>query len=207
MNTNRPENATEFQIYGIVPYDRINGSYSLILKDAEGEGIMVSLLIGSPEAQSIAIFLEGVELDRPFTHDLFCNLLMERSIDVDYVVIDDTTDNQTFFASMVFNDGVAMDCRPSDGISIAIRLGSPIFVHNDIVDAMSFDYKNVKGMQEPTEEPTEEEPKKKKPQPKKKQKDESLEVSREELEKRMQEAILKEDYELAAQLRDMINGK
>jgi len=206
MNTNRPENATEFQIYGIVPYDRINGSYSLILKDAEGEGTMVSLLIGSPEAQSIAIFLEGVELDRPFTHDLLCNVLMDRSIDVDYVVIDDT-DNQTFFASIVFNDGVAMDCRPSDGISIAIRLGSPIFVDNDIVDAMSFDYKNVKGMEDAPAEQIEKTPEKKKSQPKKKQKDESLEVSREELKKRMQEAVLKEDYELAAKLGDMINGK
>lgn len=206
MNTNRPENATEFQIYGIVPYDRINGSYSLILKDAEGEGTMVSLLIGSPEAQSIAIFLEGVELDRPFTHDLLCNVLMDRSIDVDYVVIDDT-DNQTFFASMMFNDGVAMDCRPSDGISIAIRLGSPIFVNNDIVDAMSFDYKNVKGMEEDSDNVTEEAPRKKKPVSKKKQKDESLEVSKKELENRLQEAIDKEDYELAAQLRDMINGK
>lgn len=201
MNTNRPENASEFQIYGIIPYDRINGSYSLILKDAEGEGTMISLLIGSPEAQSIAIFLEGVELDRPFTHDLFCNVLMDRSIDVDYVVIDDT-DNQTFFASMVFNDGVAVDCRPSDGISIAIRLGSPIFVNNDIVDVMSFEYRNIKGM-----ETTEEEPKKKKQKSKKKQKDESLEVSKQELEKRLQEAIDKEDYELAAQLRDLINKK
>lgn len=202
MNLNRPENATEFQIYGIVPYERINGSYSLILKDVEGEGTMVSLLIGSPEAQSIAMFLEGIELDRPFTHDLFCNVLMDRSIDVDYILIDDT-DGQTFFASMVFNDGTAVDCRPSDGISIAIRLGSPIFVNNDIVDSMSFEYKNVKGMSE-----SEEEPKKKKGRPsKKKQRDESINFDKEELEKRLQDAIMKEDYELAAKLRDMINKK
>ena len=200
MNTARPDNATEFYIYGIIPYDRINGSYSLILKDNEDLGKMVALTIGSPEAQSIAIFLEGVELDRPFTHDLFCNTLMDRSIDVDYIVIDDSHDT-TFFASMAFSDGIIADCRPSDGISIAIRLGSPIFINNDIVDVMSFEYGNVKGMKSSN---SEESQKKQKPT-KKKQKDESITVDRAELEKRLEEAIEKEDYELAAKLRDEIS--
>lgn len=202
MNTPRPENSTEFYIYGIIPYDRINGSYSLILKDNEDLGKMVCLIIGSSEAQSIAIFLEGVELDRPFTHDLFCNVLMDRSIDVDYIVIDDNHE-QTFFASMAFNDGVVTDCRPSDGICIAIRLGSPIFINNDIVDIMSFDYGEVKGMKSSNDEQKEVA---KKPT-KKKQKDESLRIDKADLEKRLEEAIEKEDYELAAKLRDQINKK
>jgi bifunctional DNase/RNase len=202
MNTPRPENSTEFYIYGIIPYDRINGSYSLILKDNEDLGKMVCLIIGSSEAQSIAIFLEGVELDRPFTHDLFCNVLMDRSIDVDYIVIDDNHE-QTFFASMAFNDGVVTDCRPSDGICIAIRLGSPIFINNDIVDVMSFDYGEVKGMKSSNDEQKEVA---KKPT-KKKQKDESLRIDKADLEKRLEEAIEKEDYELAAKLRDQINKK
>jgi bifunctional DNase/RNase len=203
MNTPRPENSTEFYIYGIIPYDRINGSYSLILKDNENLGTMVCLTIGSAEAQSIAIFLEGVELDRPFTHDLFCNVLMDRSIDVDYIVIDDNHE-QTFFASMAFSDGVVTDCRPSDGISIAIRLGSPIFINNDIVDVMSFDYGEVKGMKSSNDEKKE---MAKKPSKKKKQKDESLRIDPADLEKRLEEAIEKEDYELAAKLRDQINKK
>lgn len=203
MNTPRPENSTEFYIYGIIPYDRINGSYSLILKDNEDLGTMVCLTIGSAEAQSIAIFLEGVELDRPFTHDLFCNILMDRSIDVDYIVIDDNHE-QTFFASMAFSDGVVTDCRPSDGISIAIRLGSPIFINNDIVDVMSFDYGEVKGMKSSNDEKKE---MAKKPTKKKKQKDESLRIDPADLEKRLEEAIEKEDYELAAKLRDQINKK
>lgn len=201
MSENRPDNSTEFYIYGIIPYDRVNGSYSLILKDNEDLGKMVSLIIGSAEAQSIAIFLEGVEMDRPFTHDLFCNILMDREIDIEYIVIDDNHE-QTFFATMAFNDGSVIDCRPSDGICIAIRLGSPIFINNDIVDVMSFEYGNVKGMKSSN---TEEESKKPKAQ-KKKQKDESLAVDEKELEKRLEEAIEKEDYELAAKLRDEISA-
>lgn len=201
MINNGPDNAREFHIYGIIPYDRINGSYSLILRDNEEQNTMISIIIGGAEAQSIAIFLEGVELDRPFTHDLFCNVLMDRSIDVDYVVVDDNH-NDTYFASMAFNDGTLIDCRPSDAISIAIRLGSPIFVNNDIVDLMSFEYSNIKGINKP-------EPKKaeKKKASKKKQKDESLESNKEDLEKRLEQAIEVEDYELAAKLRDMINKK
>jgi bifunctional DNase/RNase len=199
MITNGPENTSEFELYGIIPYDRINGSYSLILRHKEEQSTMVSIIIGSAEAQSIAIFLEGIELDRPFTHDLFCNVLMDRSIDVEYVVIDDVHD-ETFFASMAFNDGTLVDCRPSDAISIAIRLGSPILINNDVVDSMSFEYKNVKGMEE---EPLKE--KKSKRSSKKKQKDELADVGLEDLQKRLEEAIEKEDYETAIKLRDMIN--
>jgi bifunctional DNase/RNase len=203
MITNGPENASEFELYGIIPYDRINGSYSLILRHVEERSTMVSIVIGSAEAQSIAIFLEGVELDRPFTHDLFCNVLMDRSIDVEYIVVDDVHD-ETYFASMAFNDGTLVDCRPSDAISIAIRLGSPIFINDNVVDSMSFEYKNVKGMQEEKEETTQ---KKTKRPSKKKQKDESANLSVEELQKRLEEAIDKEDYETAVKLRDMINRR
>lgn len=202
MNIARPENSTEFYIYGIIPYDKINGSYSLILKDNEELGKMVSFIIGGPEAQSIAIFLEGVELDRPFTHDLVCNILMDRLIDIEYIVIDDSHD-ETYFATMAFSDGVMTDCRPSDGISIAIRLGSPIFINNDIVDSMSFEYRNIKGMQQKEEEPEPNKPKKK--PSKKKQKDELLNFTKEELNKKLNDAIDKEDYELAAKIRDIIN--
>lgn len=200
MMNSCPDNASEFELYGIIPYDRINGSYSLILRQLEKHDTMVSIIIGSAEAQSIAIFLEGVELDRPFTHDLFCNVLMDRSIDVEYIVVDDVHED-TYFASMAFNDGTMMDCRPSDAISIAIRLGSPIFINNDVVDSASFEYKNVKGMEK---EKTKSSKKGKTPS-KKKQKDESLELSINELQKRLDDAIEKEDYESAAKFRDMIN--
>lgn len=198
MNKERPDNATEFHVYGIIPYDRVNGSYSLILKDNEDLGQMVSIMIGSSEAQSIAIFLEGVEMERPFTHDLICNLLMDRLLDVEYVVIDDSHE-QTYFASMVFSDGVIADCRPSDGISIAIRLGSPIFISNDIVDAMSFDNKGVKGMDKSSDE--KKEPKKK---AKKQKAPKEKPIEGTDPHELLRDAIEREDYELAAKIRDQI---
>ena len=202
MKTPRPDDSTEFYIYGIIPYDRINGSYSLILKDNENLGKMVALTRGSHEAQSIAIFLEGAELDRPFTHDLICNIFMDRTIDVDYVVIDDSRET-TYFATMAFNDGSTMDCRPSDGISIAIRLGSPIFINNHIMDLMSFEYGNVQGMKESSEPKKTKENKK----PSKKKKEGFNSIDADELKKMLDEAIKKEDYELAAKIRDEISKR
>ena len=203
MNEARPNNSTQFNIYGIVPYDKINGSYNLILKDTEDLGKMVSIAIGGPEAQSIAIFLEGVEFDRPFTHDLICNIIMDRSVDLEYVVIDDVLE-QTYFATMAFSDGIMTDCRPSDGVSVAIRMGSPIFINNDVIDSMSFEYRSVKGIEESNEEKEKE---KKKAGSSKKKKNELLSLSKEELDEKLSEAIEKEDYELAAKIRDLISKK
>lgn len=201
MNEERPFNSTEFYIYGIIPYDKVNGNYSLILKDNEDLGKMVALIIGSPEAQSIAIFLEGPEMDRPLTHDLFCNLLLDRSLDIDYVTIDSTSED-AFFATIVFSDGEPMDCRPSDAISIAIRMGSPIYIQNEIVDLLSFEYTGIPGMKK------DEEKKKKKGPTKNKQKNPSLPaLSLDELEKQLNDAIEKENYELAALVRDEISKR
>lgn len=202
MNEQRPDNATEFYIYGIIPYDRINGIYNLILKDNEDLGKMVALSIGSPEAQSIAIFLEGPDMDRPLTHDLLCNILMDREIDVEYVVID-ASEGSTFFSTIKFSDGgPTVDSRPSDAISVAIRLGSPIFINNDIVDELAFEVKGVKGM--PDSEPKDEDvPESKKTEEKPKKKKKTIE----DLQAELDSAIEKEDYELAAKLRDKIQKK
>jgi hypothetical protein len=196
MNEERPFNSTEFYIYGIIPYDRINGNYSLILKDNENLGKMVAIVIGSPEAQSIAIFLDGPELERPLTHDLFCNFIIERSINVVYVSIDDSIDS-TFFATIAFSDGSLMDCRPSDAISIAIRLGSPIFVRNDIVEELSFGVPAIE---------TNDVKQKDDASPKKKKPTKSRKKSKEELVKLLNDAIEQENYELAANLRDEIRS-
>lgn len=200
MNEQRPDNATEFYIYGIIPYDRINGSYNLILKDNEDIGKMAALAIGSPEAQSIAIFLEGPDMDRPLTHDLLCNILLERGIDVQYVVID-SSDGGVFFSMIMFSDGISMDARPSDAISVAIRLGSPIFIHNDIVEELAFEVSGVKGMPEKNDQIKKDPPKEKQDKQKKTKK------TLDDLQNELNEAIEKEDYELAAKLRDRINKK
>lgn len=192
---------SEFYIYGIIPYDKINGNYSLILKEKESPERMVALIIGSPEAQSIAIFLEGPDLERPLTHDLICNLIFEKSLDIDAVVIDDTNET-TYYASILFSDGFTLDARPSDAISIAIRIGAPIFIMNEIVERMSFDYGKIKGLDE-SAPPTEEEVRKKTSKAKKSKAKEKK--SLETLQKELEEAIEKEDYELAAKLRDEIS--
>lgn len=200
INEERPINSTEFSIYGIIPYDKINGNYSLILKDEEDLNKMVALIIGNPEAQSMAIFLEGTELDRPLTHDLICNILLDRGIDIYWVAID-SSEGDTYFATINFSDGFSIDARPSDAISIAIRLGCPIFINNEIVEQLAFASRSVRGMeQEPDAVDDNTTPVEKKPKKKSKK-------TLDDLQNELNEAIEKEDYELAAKLRDRINKK
>lgn len=49
------------------------GAYALILDEDKGVR-RVPIMIGTPEAQSIAIFLERLRPPRPITHDLFVSL-------------------------------------------------------------------------------------------------------------------------------------
>jgi len=191
------ENKSEFYIYGIIPYDKVNGNYSLILKEKEGEERMVALIIGSPEAQSIAIFLESLEIGRPLTHDLICNILFEKSLDIDEIVIDDGNES-TYYASILFSDGLVLDSRPSAAISIAIRMGAPIFITEEIVEKMHFNYDGINGLKEKEKEKGP--PKKSR---KKKQSTEK-EIDRETLEKELNDAIDREDYERAAEIRDIL---
>lgn len=196
INEERPINSTEFSIYGIIPYDKINGNYSLILRDEEDLGKMAALIIGNPEAQSMAIFLEGTELDRPLTHDLICNILMDRGLDINWVAID-ASEGDIFFATIQFSDGFSIDSRPSDAISIAIRLGCPIFINNKIVEQLAFASRSVRGMEQ---EPNHNDNEKAKKESNKKKKKKTVE----DLQNELNEAIKREDYELAAKLRDKI---
>lgn len=191
------ESKSEFYIYGIIPYDKVNGNYSLILKEKEGQERMVALIIGSPEAQSIAIFLESLEIGRPLTHDLICNLLFEKSLDIDAVVIDDGNES-TYYASILFSDGLILDSRPSDAISIAIRMGAPILITEEIVEKMHFNYNGVNGM--PEEEREKDPPK----NTRKKKGATKKEIDYKTLEKELNDAIEREDYERAAEIRDIL---
>jgi bifunctional DNase/RNase len=95
----------------------------------------LALFIGTFEAASIAMAKEGTTTPRPMTHDLFGSLIGALGdVSLDRVVITKLED-ETFYAEMEMThhgDRVAVDCRPSDGIAVAVRLGVPIFVSRSV---------------------------------------------------------------------------
>jgi len=117
----------ELQISGIAPSGSTSGAYAMIL--AETEGIRkLPIVIGSPEAQAIAIELEVMTPSRPLTHDLFRSMAHAFAIDVEEILIYNLVEG-IFFAKLIATlDGrtAEIDARTSDAVAIAVRFNCPI---------------------------------------------------------------------------------
>jgi hypothetical protein len=117
--------------------DPNSGTPILILKDVNSE-TMLPIWVGAYEANAIALEIEKIAPQRPMTHDLLRNLIVEMGVQVNRVVVTELRDN-TFFAviEMITVDGTTMmlDSRPSDAIALALRADCPIYVDMDVIRA------------------------------------------------------------------------
>ena len=116
-----------------------SGAYALILGEVEGKH-RVPVVIGAPEAQSIALELEGIIPPRPLTHDLFESFVQAFGIKLLQVYIYKFEDG-IFFSELTFSDGerqIVLDSRTSDAIAIAIRTKSPIYTNHEILTTTGF---------------------------------------------------------------------
>ncbi|OAV68814.1 putative uncharacterized ACR [Bacteroidales bacterium Barb4] len=112
----------------------IAGTY--VLRLAEERGVRsLSVIIGTAEAQSIAVVLEGVVPPRPLTHDLFASLLQTVNLDLKEVFIYKHEDG-VFFSELLLADGnreIRLDSRTSDAVAIALRMKCDIYTTEDIM--------------------------------------------------------------------------
>ncbi len=108
----------------------------IVLKE-KGGSRQFPIVIGLVEASSIKMKLSGLKPPRPMTHDLMAELLKSLEVVMDSLIIDKMEEN-TFFAKIKLKtaDGQIklVDCRPSDGIALAVRCGAPIFVEEDVLN-------------------------------------------------------------------------
>lgn len=112
----------------------------LLLREIEGSHRLVPIFIGGNEATAISLALEGVEPPRPMTHDLFATTIESLGGTLERVVVTELRD-KTFFAELEFvaNDAtVKVSARPSDGIALAVRTGSPIFAAESVVEEAGY---------------------------------------------------------------------
>lgn len=95
--------------------------------------------IGLAEASAIARALKETKNERPLTHDLLVNSILELGYEVDRLEISEIV-SQTYFARLCLTpkDGSdktkSIDCRPSDGIAVAMISGAPILVSPGVYD-------------------------------------------------------------------------
>jgi bifunctional DNase/RNase len=117
--------------------DPNSGTPIIILKDVNSE-TMLPIWVGAYEANAIALEIEKIAPQRPMTHDLLRNLIVEMGVNVNRVVVTELRDN-TFFAiiemSMVDGTTIMLDARPSDAIALALRTDCPIYVDMEVIRA------------------------------------------------------------------------
>ncbi|ASQ91579.1 hypothetical protein CHL67_02205 [Prosthecochloris sp. GSB1] len=186
----------QVDILGLSTSPHTNGAYALILYEVDGKR-KLPIIIGGFEAQAIALKLENIKPPRPFTHDLFKTVADTFSLRVNEVLIDELH-NETFYAKVICEmNGEAheIDARPSDAIAIAVRFGAPIFVSEEIMNEAGI-------REEQQEEASEAAPGEEVAEPG--VETGSVGASLADLQRMLEEAIGREDYEEAARLRDEI---
>jgi bifunctional DNase/RNase len=106
----------------------------VVLKETDSDRYL-PIWIGPFEADAITIQLQGVQVPRPLTHDLLKSFIREMGVRVSHVLVSELR-NDTFFARIVVDvNGKSMeiDSRPSDAIALAVRVGAPIFVSEEVM--------------------------------------------------------------------------
>ena len=172
-----------------------SGAYALILDEVDGER-KLPVIIGEFEAQSIAVALDDdIQLQRPFTHDLFRNFSTRFEIHIKRVIIQKLVDG-VFYSSLICErDQIEeiIDSRTSDAISLALRFHAPIFAHENVLEKAAVVIDD-KSLDKQTVNET-------------KETDDIQHLSVDELQERIQKALKKEEYELAVKLRDEISKR
>lgn len=189
----------QLKIIGLVYNQSVVGTYGLVLSEELGNK-RFSVMIGEPEAQSIALKLNNKISARPLTHDLIKNILLSLDAELKKVLIYDMI-NDVFYSELYLErsggDQIIVDARTSDAVALAVRCDCPIYIKSEILDIVG------------TEVDTNDEPHTKQQQ----EKNTNLDTVREadlviltltELDELLERAVKEERYELAVMIRDVI---
>lgn len=132
---NGDRNLIEVKI-GALIMDPNTNSPIVVLKGIDSETVL-PIWVGAFEANAIALEIEKVVPQRPMTHDLLRNVIIECRLSATAIVITDLQDN-TFYARIELvdrsGDPVLLDARPSDAIALALRMDCPIYVEQKVID-------------------------------------------------------------------------
>ncbi len=121
-----------------VTLDTSTNRFVVILRDGTHKR-WLPIVVGSAEAQAIALQLENISPPRPLTHDLMQNLLEIIGIHVSRIVVNDLRENTYYAVISLRGDGFdrEVDARPSDAIALALRMHAPIFVDEEVMQKAS----------------------------------------------------------------------
>jgi bifunctional DNase/RNase len=190
----------QLEILGLSSSQSQTGSFALVLGEKDGNR-RLPIIIGMFEAQSIAIQIEKINPNRPLTHDLFKSFAEQVGVTVQEVMISDLKEG-VFYSKIVCSDGTKefdLDARPSDAIAIGLRFNVPIYTVESVLSEAGIILSDLEDEEEESEETAEP---KAETKPAAAKKEKINETSVEDLNKMLEDALAKEDYEKAAKIRD-----
>jgi bifunctional DNase/RNase len=199
------------EIIGLSSSQSQTGSFALVLGEVNGNR-RLPIIIGMFEAQAIAIEIEKVIPNRPMTHDLFKSFASAFHFNVEEIVISDLKEG-VFFAKIICSDGIKnieIDARPSDAIAVGLRFDVPIFSYESILSEAGIVLNDETDESEEEEEEDMEEATVSSSKPETPiigREDQIKNMSLDQLQAMLDDAIEKEDYEKAARVRDEMNKR
>jgi len=193
----------KLDIVGLSYSQTQSGAYALVLGEVSGRR-RLPIIIGSFEAQAIAIEIEKMTPSRPLTHDLFKSLGQAFNINVQEVIIYNLVDG-IFYAKLICSDGkkaIEIDARTSDAIAVSVRFECPIYTYEFILSTAGIviegnDFVYLENINEAAEEKTHSSA----------AAGTFTSLSEDELKTRLQQALAEEAYEKAAKIRDELNKR
>jgi len=192
----------KLDIVGLSYSQTQSGAYALVLGEVSGRR-RLPIIIGSFEAQAIAIEIEKMTPSRPLTHDLFKSFAQAYHINIQEIIIYNLVDG-IFYAKLICSDGkkvIEIDARTSDAIAMAVRFECPIYTYEFILSSAGIviegnDFVYLENINEPGEEKLSVS-----------QTNNFTTLSNDELKSKLNEALAEESYEKAAKIRDELNRR
>lgn len=199
----------ELEIIGLSYSQTQTGAYALVLGEKKGAKRRLPIIIGGFEAQAIAIELESMTPSRPLTHDLFKSFADSYAINVKEVIIYNLVEG-IFYAKLISDQGgkeVEVDTRTSDAIALAVRFKCPIYTHEFILSTAGIILDEGQSLEDDIEKQIEH------------IEDELMidsdevkplsyaDLTLDELNKRLQDAIERENYEEASKIKEEMDKR
>lgn len=193
------------KVQGLTSSSRMHsGAYALVLAEVNGCR-RIPVVVGTPEAQSIAIALEHIVAPRPLTHDLFVSFCQAFGVVLKEVYIYKYMDGVFYSELRMEGNGqeVQLDSRTSDAIALALRLDCPIYTSEDIMQECSVALEQTDNEEDTSLQDLE---------PEQIHDEETMKkwlasLTREDLEDRLEEAVEDENYEYAKLYQDELKRR
>ena len=187
-------------IRGISYSQSQSGAYALLLEHEE-TSVKLPVVIGNFEAQSISLGLEkDLNPPRPLTHDLFAQFVKNTGFKLESVIIYQIKDGVFFsninFKNTLTEEELILDARTSDAVAMAVRFDAPIYTTSDVLNeaGILLELEETQKMEAEEEEVLTDF-------------NDLSEVSVEELNQLLNDAVKEEDYDTALRLQEEIKRR